>query len=180
MEKEPENSNTIKESEPSGFTGLKEKVIGKITGTTDITLDESDVYLSESIMMSNNIKMILMGLLALIGFIILVYAIFTASVTVESAQVATSIFITSFIVAIIGAFTLFGVVVVSVENIVLGINHPREIGDKEKVVGMVTKRGFDLYLKRMEKDERYPFKYGSSHYQAAKNEQGDLELFELE
>ena len=116
MEKEPENSNTIKESEPSGFTGLKEKVIGKITGTTDITLDESDVYLSESIMMSNNIKMILMGLLALIGFIILVYAIFTASVTVESAQVATSIFITSFIVAIIGAFTLFGVVVVSVDK----------------------------------------------------------------
>jgi hypothetical protein len=87
---------------------------------------------------------------------------------------------TAFIAAIIGAFTLFGVVVVSADNIILGKNHPREIGDKEKVVGMVTKQGFDLYLKRMEKDERYPFKYGSSRYQAAKNEQGDLELFELE
>ena len=52
-----------------------------------------------------------MGLFALIGFIVLVYAIFTASVSVELAQISTSVFMAAFIAAIVAAFTLFGVVV---------------------------------------------------------------------
>jgi carbon starvation protein CstA len=52
----------------------------------------------------------------LIGFIILVYAIFTAIVSVELAQIATSVFMAAFIVAIVGAFTLFGVVVYQIRG----------------------------------------------------------------
>jgi hypothetical protein len=47
----------------------------------------------------------------LIGFITLVFAIFTAIVSVELAQIVTSVFMAAFIAAIVGAFTLFGVVV---------------------------------------------------------------------
>lgn len=110
------DSTTSKKSESSGITGFKEKIVGKITGTTDSKLDETDVSLSESIRISNNIRMILLGLFALIGFIILVFAIFTASVSVELAQIATSVFMAAFIAAIVGAFTLFGVVVYQIRG----------------------------------------------------------------
>jgi hypothetical protein len=111
-----DSTESIKKSEPSAITGFKEKVVGKITGTTDSKSDESDVSLSESIRISNNISMILLGLFALIGFIILVFAIFTASVSVELAQIATSVFMAAFIAAIVGAFTLFGVVVYQIRG----------------------------------------------------------------
>ena len=110
------DSTTNKKSEPSGITSFKEKIVGKIAGTTDSRLDESDVSLSESIRISNNIRMILLGLFALIGFIVLVFAIFTASVSVELAQIATSVFMAAFIAAIVGAFTLFGVVVYQIRG----------------------------------------------------------------
>jgi hypothetical protein len=111
-----DSTESIKKSEPSAITGFKEKVVGKITGMTDSKSDESDVSLSESIRISNNIRMILLGLFALIGFIILVFAIFTASVSVELAQIATSVFMAAFIAAIVGAFTLFGVVVYQIRG----------------------------------------------------------------
>lgn len=110
------DSTTSKKSESSGITGFKEKIVGKITGTTDSKLDETDISFSESIRISNNIRMILLGLFALIGFIILVFAIFTASVSVELAQIATSVFMAAFIAAIVGAFTLFGVVVYQIRG----------------------------------------------------------------
>jgi hypothetical protein len=111
-----DSTESNKKSEPSGITGFKDKIVGKITGTTDGKSDESDVSLSESIRISNNIRMILLGLFALIGFIILVFAIFTASVSVELAQIATSVFMAAFIAAIVGAFTLFGVVVYQIRG----------------------------------------------------------------
>ena len=108
-------SNTSKKSESSNITNFKDKIIGKLTSTHD-KVDENNKFLSESIRISNNNRAILMGLFALIGFIILVYAIFTASVTVELAQIATSVFMAAFIAAIVGAFTLFGVVVYQIRG----------------------------------------------------------------
>jgi carbon starvation protein CstA len=105
-------SNTSKKSESSNLTNFKDKIVGKFTST----YDENNKSLSESIRISNNNRAILMGLFALIGFIILVYAIFTASVTVELAQIATSVFMAAFIAAIVGAFTLFGVVVYQIRG----------------------------------------------------------------
>ena len=80
-----QSSDTSKKSEPSYTTNFKDKIVGKITSTTPGKADRNDISLSESIRLSNNIRAILMGLFALIGFIILVYAIFTASVSVELA-----------------------------------------------------------------------------------------------
>lgn len=108
-------SNTIKKSESSNITNFKDKIVGKLTSTHD-KADQNNKSLSESIRISNNNRAILMGLFALIGFIILVYAIFTASVTVELAQIATSVFMAAFIAAIVGAFTLFGVVVYQIRG----------------------------------------------------------------
>ena len=105
-------SNTSKKSESSNITNFKDKIVGKFTSTHH----ENNKSLSESIRISNNNRAILMGLFALIGFIILVYAIFTASVTVELAQIATSVFMAAFIAAIVGAFTLFGVVVYQIRG----------------------------------------------------------------
>lgn len=110
------DTNTSEKSESTGITGFKQKIVGKITGATDSKMDEGDVSQSESIRISNNIRMILLGLFALIGFIILVFAIFTASVSVELAQIATSVFMAAFIAAIVGAFTLFGVVVYQIRG----------------------------------------------------------------
>lgn len=113
---ESDLDETNKKPTTSGATGLKDRIIGKITGTADNNLDEGDISLSESIRISNNIRMILLGLFGLIGFIVLVYAIFTASVSVELAQIATSVFMAAFIAAIVGAFTLFGVVVYQIRG----------------------------------------------------------------
>ena len=111
-----ESSTTDNKLESTGIKGFKEKMVDKITGTSAGKLDESDISLSESIRISNNIRMILLGLFALIGFIILVFAIFTASVSVELAQIATNVFMAAFIAAIVGAFTLFGVVVYQIRG----------------------------------------------------------------
>jgi hypothetical protein len=101
----------------SDLTHIKDKIVGKITSTT-ISKPEEDnkVYLSESARISNNIRTILQSLFALIGFVILVFAIFAASVRGELVQIATSVFIVAFIAAIIGAFALFGVVVYQIRS----------------------------------------------------------------
>jgi carbon starvation protein CstA len=91
--------------------------VGKITSAT-IGEPEKDgnSYLSESARISNNIRTILLSLFALIGFVVLVFAIFTASVSVELARIATSVFLVAFIAAIVGAFTLLGVVVYQIRG----------------------------------------------------------------
>ena len=106
-----QSSDTSKKSESSYTTNFKDKIVGKIISTTPGKADRNDISLSESIRLSNNIRAILMGLFALIGFIILVYAIFTANVSDELALISTSVFMAAFIAAIVAAFTLFGVVV---------------------------------------------------------------------
>jgi uncharacterized membrane protein len=78
--------------------------------------DNTEDRLSDSARISNSIRTILLSLFALIGFIILVFAIFIAVVRVELAQIATSVFIVSFIAAIVGAFALFGVVVYQIRS----------------------------------------------------------------
>lgn len=91
---------------------IKDKIVGKMTA---IAKPEED-NLSLAAKISNNIRTILLSLFALIGFIVLVFAIFTASVSVELAQIATSVFMAAFIAAIVGAFTLFGVVVYQIRG----------------------------------------------------------------
>lgn len=112
-----ESIDSNNKSDSSGLTNIKDKIIGKIT-TTTIGEPEKDgnSYLSESARISYNIRTILLSLFALIGFIVLVFAIFTASVSVELARIATSVFLVAFIAAIVGAFTLLGVVVYQIRG----------------------------------------------------------------
>ena len=75
-----------------------------------------NIQLSESARISNNVRTILLSLFALIGFIVLVFAIFAVSVNVQLAQIAVSAFIVAFIAAITGAFALFGMVVFQIRG----------------------------------------------------------------
>jgi hypothetical protein len=116
-EYESTDSNNNNRSDSSGLTHIKDKIVGKVTSTIcKPEEDNNNVYLSESARISNNIRTILLSLFALIGFIILVFAIFMAVVRVELAQIATSVFIVALIAAIVGAFALFGVVVYQIRS----------------------------------------------------------------
>jgi uncharacterized membrane protein len=112
-----ESIDSNNKSDSSGLTNIKDKIVGKITSTTIGKPEKEDnSSLSESARISNNIRTILLSLFALIGFVVLVFAIFAASVTVELARIATSVFLVAFIAAIVGAFTLLGVVVYQIRG----------------------------------------------------------------
>jgi Mg2+ and Co2+ transporter CorA len=94
--------------------GIKDKIVGKISSTTGKSQEENNVNLSESARVSNNVRTVILGLFTLIGFIILVFAVFTASIGAQLNQVqfANSVFIA----AIVGAFTLVGVIVYQIRG----------------------------------------------------------------
>ena len=94
--------------------GLKDKIVGKISSTMGKSKEGNSVALSESARVSNNVRTVILSLFALIGFIILVFAVFTASVGAQLNQVqfANSVFIA----AIVGAFTLVGVIVYQIRG----------------------------------------------------------------
>ena len=85
-----------------------------IYSTTGKLQEENNVNLSESARISNNVRTVILGLFALIGFIILVFAVFTASIgaQLDQVQFANSVFIA----AIVGAFTLVGVIVYQIRG----------------------------------------------------------------
>ena len=108
-------NNNKSDSSPSSpkTKGIKDKIIGKISSTTTgKSQEENNVNLSESTRVSN--KTVILGLFALIGFIILVFAVFTASIgaQLDQVQFANSVFIA----AIVGAFTLVGVIVYQIRG----------------------------------------------------------------
>jgi predicted exporter len=69
------------------------------------------VILQEAVRIINHIKTMLLGLFTLIGLIVLVFAIFTASVVPELGYAATSVFMAALVAAIVRAFALFGNIV---------------------------------------------------------------------
>jgi hypothetical protein len=95
-------------------TGIKDKIVGKISSTMGKSQEDNNVNLSESARVSNNVRIVILALFALIGFIILVFAVFTASVgaQLDQVQFANSVFIA----AIVGAFTLVGVIVYQIRG----------------------------------------------------------------
>jgi hypothetical protein len=104
------NKSDLSPSPSPGTKGIKDKIVGKISSTTmGKSQEENEVNLSESTRVSNNVRTVILGLFILIAFIILVFAVFTASVgaQLDQVQFANSVFIA----AIVGAFTLVGVIV---------------------------------------------------------------------
>ena len=110
------NTNNKSELSPSSKKkGIKDKIVGKISSTTmGWSQEYNSVNLSESARVSNNVRTVILGLFALIGFIILVFTVFTASVggQLNQVQFANSVFIA----AIVGAFTLVGVIVYQIRG----------------------------------------------------------------
>ena len=105
------DNNKSDSSSLSKTKGIKDKIVGKISGKPQ---EGYNVNLSESARVSNNVRTVTLGLFALIGFIILVFAVFTASVGAQLDQVQ---FVNSvFIAAIVGAFTLVGVIVFQIRG----------------------------------------------------------------
>jgi hypothetical protein len=106
-----------KESDSSSSArknGIKDKIVGKISSTTGKLQEDNKINLSESARVSNNVRTVILALFVLIGFIILVFAVFTASVggQLNQVQFANSVFIA----AIVGAFTLVGVIVYQIRG----------------------------------------------------------------
>ena len=90
----------------------KDKIPGKITGSLTEARKEGKNILKKTFSFgdqkdNNGFKSIILGLFALIGFIILVYAIFVAVIGEPLASVADTVFIA----ALIGSFTLVGTIV---------------------------------------------------------------------
>src|ERR687898_577123 len=109
-----DDTTSTNNNKSSQDEGLKDKIVGKISSTMSKSKEGSSVALSESARVSNNVRTVILGLFALIGFIILVFAVFTASVGAQLNQVqfANSVFIA----AIVGAFTLVGVIVYQIRG----------------------------------------------------------------
>ena len=109
-----EDTTSTNNNKSSQDEGLKDKIVGKISSTMGKSKEGNSVALPESARVSNNVRTVILGLFALIGFIILVFAVFTASVGAQLNQVqfANSVFIA----AIVGAFTLVGVIVYQIRG----------------------------------------------------------------
>ena len=108
---------TDNQSDSSAKTNnMKDKIVDKIKPQIDkfAAEEKGNTNLSESARMSNNVRAIILGLFVLIGFIILVFAVFKASVgsQIAQAQFANGVFIA----AIVGAFTLVGVLVYQIRG----------------------------------------------------------------
>ena len=103
------NENNYNDDSNLGISTDKSSTIEELTTTMPTTTTKKEVGGSKSGDKESpvNIKSIVLGLFALIGFIILVYSIFTGIVGEPLASVADTIFVA----VIIGCFTLVGVIV---------------------------------------------------------------------
>jgi ABC-type multidrug transport system fused ATPase/permease subunit len=108
------NINESKNSEASESTSFKDEIVERVAKVINEPAIR-DAY-TDSVRVSNNIRTILMGLFTLIGFIILVFAIFSAIVGVDLAQTATIVFLTALIAAIVGTFALFAFFIYQVRD----------------------------------------------------------------
>ena len=94
------NSDNYKKQGKS--ESIKDKIFGKMSEFIGETGSEDNEKGS-----SFAIKSIIFSLFALIGFVILVYAIFVAVVGEPLASIANTVFVA----AIVGSFTLVGIIV---------------------------------------------------------------------
>jgi hypothetical protein len=112
------NSTAERKYEGSEVVGATDKIASKVKSAIFGKPGDSVDTLPEAVRVSNNIRTVLLGLFVLIGFIVLVFAVFTASVGPDLARTAAGVFMAAIIAAIIGAFALLGIVLypIRVEN----------------------------------------------------------------
>ena len=110
------NRQTTDTNESRGFESklVKDKISGKVPGSLTEVAKEGKNAIRKTFSFgdqqdkSNGIKSIILGLFALIGFIILVYSIFIAVIGEPLASVADTVFIA----ALIGSFTLVATIII--------------------------------------------------------------------
>ena len=116
IEQGPEvNRQTTDTNESRGYESkpVKDKISGKVPGSLTEVAKEGKNAIKKTFSFgeqkdkNNGIKSIILGLFALIGFIILVYSIFIAVIGEPLASVADTVFIA----ALIGSFTLVGTII---------------------------------------------------------------------
>jgi hypothetical protein len=113
IEQGPEIDPLTKESSEQDNETVTDKVSGKVTESLTEARKEGKNILRKAFSFGdstdnkNGVKSIILGLFALIGFIILVYSIFIAIIGEPLASVADTVFIA----ALIGSFTLVGTIV---------------------------------------------------------------------
>jgi uncharacterized membrane protein len=105
-----DSSSAAEKYEYSDEIGTKEKIGRKIKSAVLENPEKNVVTIPEAVRVSNNIRTILLSLFTLIGFIVLVFAIFVSSVGPDLAQTAASVFMAALVAAIVGAFALLGIV----------------------------------------------------------------------
>ena len=109
----PEIDPLTKESSKQDNETVTDKVSGKVTESLTEARKEGKNILRKAFSFGDStdnksgVKSIILGLFALIGFIILVYSIFIAIIGEPLASVADTVFIA----ALIGSFTLVGTIV---------------------------------------------------------------------
>ena len=109
------NRQTTDTNESRGFESkpLNDKISGKVPGSLTDAAKEGKNAIRKTFSfgdqqdISNGLKSIILGLFALIGFIILVYSIFIAVIGEPLASVADTVFIA----ALIGSFTLVATII---------------------------------------------------------------------
>ena len=109
------NRQTTDTNESRGYESklVKDKISGKVPGSLTEVAKEGKNAIRKTFLFgdqqdkSNGIKSIILGLFALIGFIILVYSIFIAVIGEPLASVADTVFIA----ALIGSFTLVATII---------------------------------------------------------------------
>ena len=115
-EHEPEvNRQTTDTNESRGFESepLNDKISGKVPGSLTDAAKEGKNAIRKTFSfgdqqdISNGIKIIILELFALIGFVILVYSIFIAVIGEPLASVADTVFIA----ALVGSFTLVATII---------------------------------------------------------------------
>jgi hypothetical protein len=109
------NRQTTDTNESRGFESkpVKDKISGKVPGSLTEAAKEGKNAIKKTFSFgdqqdkNNGIKSIILGLFALIGFIILVYSIFIVVIGEPLASVADTVFIA----ALIGSFTLVATII---------------------------------------------------------------------
>jgi hypothetical protein len=109
------NRQTTDTNESRGYESkpAKDKISGKVPGSLTEVAKEGKNAIRKTFSFgdqqdkSNGIKSIILGLFALIGFIILIYSIFIAIIGEPLASVADTVFIA----ALIGSFTLVATII---------------------------------------------------------------------
>jgi hypothetical protein len=105
------NEERAQSVDPSGKSSFTDRIMNKVSPGSR---RETGEY-SESERISNNVTKIIISLFLLVGFIVLVTAIFVAAIGNDDAQQA-QILGNVFVAAIVGGFTIVGTIIYQVRG----------------------------------------------------------------